>query len=530
LASATLPIVLAGDVHAQPSRDVGRYVLLAGDELRVGGLRVTSGDVGVNAGLLRSYEPIDAPVSTLVGDVIHIDARSRCDALYFSDRVELTGRGCGPGAPYSGPLFPDLGVSCGFPVDFPSCSDGAAIQVGHGETLRLAPGSYGDVRVQGGGAGPGRLVLAGGRYVFCNLRAARNAVLDVESPAEVLVTGGLALGQSSRIEFTSGVGPRDLALVVDVGPVSFGRASKIAGHLCAPRALLRIVDGADVTGSFVARVIRGGRGIQADAGPGPSGSTTTTSPVTTSTTAPSSTSTSIPVQTTTTSSIALPTTTTTTSTSLPTTSTESTSTTVASTTSTSEQTTSTATSSTTLPAATTTTTASTTTSTTEPATLCGNCNIDPGETCDDCNTLDGDACPHDCRIESCTPVAGSSHIFSVSFAPPAGIQLQGITVLVDYPEGQVSIPGSGGTPSVKSSIVNLPAGVFAQPNDLDYALRELVAASSGSLAPGPLFGINFQDCQGAAAPTASDFACTVEDASDEFGNPVSGVTCSVSGP
>jgi hypothetical protein len=127
-------------------------------------------------------------------------------------------------------------------------------------------------------------------------------------------------------------------------------------------------------------------------------------------------------------------------------------------------------------------------------------------------------------------VAGSSRIFSVSFAPPAGIQLQGITVLVDYPEGQVSIPGSGGTPSVKSSIIDLPAGVFAQPNDLDYALRELVAASSGSLAPGALFDINFQDCQGAVLPTASDFGCTVEDASDEFGNPVSGVTCSVSGP
>jgi hypothetical protein len=132
-------------------------------------------------------------------------------------------------------------------------------------------------------------------------------------------------------------------------------------------------------------------------------------------------------------------------------------------------------------------------------------------------------------LAPCTPIGGTARTFSISFMPPAGVDVAGVTVLVDYPEGQVSIPGSGNAASVKSSISNLPQGAFSSPNDLDYALREAVASSS-ALTPGRLFTITFQDCQGATAPTAADFTCTVEDASDPSGNPVSGVTCTVSAP
>jgi len=110
------------------------------------------------------------------------------------------------------------------------------------------------------------------------------------------------------------------------------------------------------------------------------------------------------------------------------------------------------------------------------------------------------------------------------------LQIAGITVLVDYPEGQVSIPGSAGAPSVRGRILMLPNGAFGAPNDLDYALRESVAVSSGSLTPGRLFEMNFDDCQGASAPAPSDFGCTVEAASDAFGNAVSDVACSVTAP
>ena len=132
--------------------------------------------------------------------------------------------------------------------------------------------------------------------------------------------------------------------------------------------------------------------------------------------------------------------------------------------------------------------------------------------------------------QPCTPVAGSSQVFAISFTPPAGLSLQGITVLVDYPDGKVSIPGSGAVPSVRARILMLPNGAFAAPNDLDYALRESIAVSSGSLTPGRLFEIQFDVCQGAPVATAADFTCTVESASDAFGNTVGGVTCAVSAP
>ena len=102
-------------------------------------------------------------------------------------------------------------------------------------------------------------------------------------------------------------------------------------------------------------------------------------------------------------------------------------------------------------------------------------------------------------------------------------------MLVDYPEGQVIIPGSGNALSVKQSILNVPAGAFSSPNDLDFALREAIASSS-ALTPGPLFTIKFEDCAGATPPTPQDFTCSVEAASDPVGNAVAGVTCAVSAP
>jgi len=132
-------------------------------------------------------------------------------------------------------------------------------------------------------------------------------------------------------------------------------------------------------------------------------------------------------------------------------------------------------------------------------------------------------------IASCPPVDGSSRLFSIDFAPPAGVDVAGITVLVDYPEAQVTIPGSGNAVSVRQSILDVPQGAISSPNDLDDALREGIA-SSAALAPGRLFTIQFEDCQGATPPGTGDFSCTVEDASDPAGNTVTGVTCAVSTP
>ena len=159
--------------------------------------------------------------------------------------------------------------------------------------------------------------------------------------------------------------------------------------------------------------------------------------------------------------------------------------------------------------------------------VCGNGNIEEGEDCDDNNASNADTCPADCTIDPCTPVAGPGPIASVNFAAPLGIDVAGVSVLVDYPEGKVSLPGSGA--SASGSISNTPPGAFAQVNDFDHALREVIASGS-AITPGLLFRMNFQACQGAPAPTPGDFTCLVEDASDPDGNTVIGVTCSVTVP
>jgi hypothetical protein len=133
-------------------------------------------------------------------------------------------------------------------------------------------------------------------------------------------------------------------------------------------------------------------------------------------------------------------------------------------------------------------------------------------------------------LAACTPVTGSARTFTVGLDVPEGLVVQGVTILLDYPEAQVTIPGSGAAPSVKQSVTALQAGTLATPNDLDVALRESVASLSGTLAVGPLFRVTFQDCQGATPPAPGDFGCTVESTSDPFGNSVVGVTCDVSSP
>jgi hypothetical protein len=127
----------------------------------------------------------------------------------------------------------------------------------------------------------------------------------------------------------------------------------------------------------------------------------------------------------------------------------------------------------------------------------------------------------------CKVVPHSSDSFTVTFAPPTGIKVQGLTLTVDYPSTKVVIPGSAGDASVKQHVKVVPADVIAIPNDLGTALRESVAGKNGALAPGRLLTIDFQRCQGADPAVPGDFGCSVKSASDTAGNTIDGVTCSV---
>jgi len=157
---------------------------------------------------------------------------------------------------------------------------------------------------------------------------------------------------------------------------------------------------------------------------------------------------------------------------------------------------------------------------------CGNELIVGAETCDDGNTDDDDSCPSDCIVDQCAPQSGTDFVVSVNFAGSENVA--GITVFLEYPEGKVSIPGSGA--SVPTGIItDLPGFAFGQTNDLDHALIQAVV-DAGAFPSGLLFNIHFETCEGAATPTLGEFACTVQSAGDADLNPIPGVTCSVELP
>jgi cysteine-rich repeat protein len=145
---------------------------------------------------------------------------------------------------------------------------------------------------------------------------------------------------------------------------------------------------------------------------------------------------------------------------------------------------------------------------------CGNCNVDPGETCDDGNTVDGDHCPASCVIQSCTVDTGTHQGVSLHLSTPAAVTVGGLTLLLDYPEGQVSKP------------VTTPAsGVIDTPNDLLYELKDALLDSTffagiPANSAGAMLQVTFDGCQGQALPAAGDYKCTILDAADENGTSI----------
>jgi cysteine-rich repeat protein len=462
----------------------------------------------------------------------------------------------------------------------------------HGALL-LLPGSYGHLTIED----DADIAIAPGTYAFCSIRTGRNVVLAVGpgTPPSIGIVGDLVLGDGTLLEAPPGSAIPTIA--VGGAKVKLPGNSQVDAFIRSPLARLTIGRSTAFTGGACAETIKLGREVAfhcATEGTATTTSTTGTLPTSTSSsTTTSSTSTSQVPSTSTSTSVGPTTTssstttvlgttstsssstsssttssssttgtipTTTSTSSAPTTSTTSgptTSTTTAptptttigpttSTTSTSSTTTTSTTeepttsSSSTIPQPTTTSTSSTTStstttstsSTTSPA-GCGNGNVGTGETCDDGNNIDNDTCPADCRIAACTPVTTTQRFVQVHFQAPLGALVAGLTVLVDYPEGQVDLPGAGGASFPSGTISGTPTGATIGANDLSFntkghAVRLTVAGQGGNaLHPGQVIRFRFQDCQGAQAPTPANFLCTVLAATDPFLNPVSGVQCFV---
>ena len=510
---------------AEVARSLDAYALFASERLRARSLHVASGDVGVEAGVLESHAPVDAPSSIVAAEVVHLMPTSRCAAL-FATGIDQDAPACPlDGVFPPGPVVGALDDACGMASGLPACAPANPVTVDAAESRTLPPGVYGDLVVR-----KGQVVLGAGRYVFCSVRAGRQSRMVAPADADVVVSGDFVLAAGGALlsadESTPGA-----TVSIQGSRVALARGARVDGRFCAPEAQLVVGEQSTLVGRFAARTIRTGRVSVTGLPLGPG--TTSTSTPSTSTVPPTTSSTSTTVSTST--STRPPTTSTSTSSTssstsstfigtLPTTSTSTSSTT---TTIAGSTTTSSSSSTSTSPTSSTTTgPPTTTTSTTRPTAVCGNQIVEPGETCDDGNTRDGDSCPSNCRIEACTLVPGTARVFTVNFTPPTGADVAGITVLVDYPEGKVAIAGSGADTSVRAAITNLPTGALGTPNDLDYAVREVVASFS-PIPAGRLFTLTLQGCQGATPPAASEFGCRVEDAADQLGLPVDGVTCTV---
>jgi cysteine-rich repeat protein len=170
----------------------------------------------------------------------------------------------------------------------------------------------------------------------------------------------------------------------------------------------------------------------------------------------------------------------------------------------------------------------------EPA-VCGNGVVQPGETCDDGNTVNGDTCPANCRIESCSPTTTLQQV-TVSFTrvAPAPSNVATIVALLDYPDGTVSLPGTGNAATVRARITNTPSGRQVAVNDLEYALRVTVTGTT-AITNGLLFRASFDLCAPPMTPVAGQFNCRVEGAGTTTGvdytpTQLTGITCAVSVP
>jgi len=253
-------------LRAQPSNDIESYALFAVDGMRTHGLVVTDGNVGVNSatGELFSAFPIIAPTSQLSANTIRIPL-SDCKNLFGNDVVLHS---CGQRAPFQSPFNGAGGVeqACDYPVPFPDCDSagtlGGDVDVGPQEVRRLAPNKYRTVTISHG-VQPGRVILTGGDYFFCNLRMGRNADLLFDSAAQVFVAGQLELGGMS---FT-GTGGNDVGAkkirIIHRGrtlgqesTITIPPRSKVFGQLCAPRSQLRVRYASQLFGNFIARVIK----------------------------------------------------------------------------------------------------------------------------------------------------------------------------------------------------------------------------------------------------------------------------------
>ena len=284
---SVVAIAAPGRAAAQ-STNITDYVLLASEQIKASRLAVVSGDVGVTMGTFFSRKALSAPTSDLGAPVVKLDNGSNCADLFANVAVGAGGS-CANPQKFTNP-FDDLATACGFPEPFPTCNPGApAISVGHGQTLNLAPGVYGDVKVEGGAGGNGSLVL-NGVYRFCSLTVSKRGKVLFSGPSTVNVAGKMNLSTSTELGPKPGSGTDVDAInfFLNGSSAKFSRKSTVKAIMCGPDTQMNAGSSANLEGRFVFRRIRLKRNTAKLAGqvPGTTSTTTATTSTTTTTTPP----------------------------------------------------------------------------------------------------------------------------------------------------------------------------------------------------------------------------------------------------
>lgn len=261
----------------EPSRDINSYVLFAFEELNFKGRDgnpsrgfIRGGNIGVNNpdphGVGHSpYSPVLAigggggghvvvmdDGTQVVADTVRIGETSSIWNL-FANEVQNSFDPAvvrdPPVTPFTAPIIA--------PADLPTCppfSPGTLnVTVPKGGSQALAPGSYGDVRVQDNGT----LTLGAGIYNFKSFNNGKKVRILTDPGTDVRVAADMSTNDGSF------VGPADCARFCVRGDgvshndatVSFGRNTEIHGQFLAPNGQIRLGHTTDLFGRFWSNTI-----------------------------------------------------------------------------------------------------------------------------------------------------------------------------------------------------------------------------------------------------------------------------------
>ncbi len=262
---------------AQPSRDINTYVLFAFDEMNFKGRDgnpsrgfIKGGNVGVNNpdphGVNHSpYAPVLSmggggsghqvvmdDGTQVVGDTVRLGETSSVWNL-FANEVQNS---FDPSV-LRDPSQTSFAAPIINPALLPTCPPFAPgtlnVTVPKGGSLVLAPGNYGDVRVQDNGT----LTLGAGIYnvkSFNNgkkVRILTDPATDVRVAQDFSTNDGSFVGPADCARFcvrSDGVSHNDTT-------VSFGRNTEIHGQFLVPNGQLRLGHSTDLFGRFWAKIV-----------------------------------------------------------------------------------------------------------------------------------------------------------------------------------------------------------------------------------------------------------------------------------